>query len=405
MTDEPQSLLLRRIVTLARWRRLILGNTLAVAFVAVIVSLLLPKWYKSTASVFPPQEETFSVGTLSSIVAATTFGMGRTNLPIWATPSDVYAAILKSRSVREDLIRKYDLVKEYKAKNVDEALITLKSRVKVRVGGEGVVSVSVVDKSPERAARMANDLIVLLDARSRDRRRTGAGAVRAFLETRVTDCRDSLARAERSLQRIQEETGILVPEDQARALVESAVQIELGRKMREVELGILRAQVGPEDPDRARLTREIGLFETQLRELEKGGAPDTAAFRVPLAQFPARSAAYARALRDVKIQEALYELLTEQYEQYRIMELRDTPTVQVLDAAVVAEKRFRPIRWLICAIATLLALLLSTWTALIMDGLGRIRRDDPAQWRSLRAVGSSLHPRRWFGGGDDLPAP
>ena len=326
-------------------------------------------------------------------------------MPIWATPSDVYAAILKSRSVREEIIRKYDLVKEYKVENIDEALIVMKSRAKVRVGGEGIVSVTMIDKDAERAAKIANDFITLLDERARDRRRTGAAAVRVFLETRVADCRDSLGNAERAFQRVQETTGILVPEDQARALVESAVQIELGRRMREVELGILRAQVGPADPDRARLTREIGLLETQLGQIEMGGRSDSTAFRVPLAQFPARSAAYARALRDVKIQEALYELLTEQYEQYRILELRDTPTLQVLDTAVPAEKRYRPIRWLICVIATAVAFLLASAIALALDGIERMRRLNPDDYRALGAIGRHLHPKRWFAAGDDLPSP
>lgn len=403
--NDNQPIILDRLASLARWRRLIVLNTAVVAVAAVIVSLILPKWYRSTASVFPPQEETFSLGTLSSIVAATALGPGRSNLPIWATPSDVYAAILKSRSVREEIVRRYGLMEEYKVDTIDEALVTLRSRAKVRVGGEGIVSLTVVDKSAERAARMANDFIVLLDAKSKERRRTSAGAVREFLEGRVAACRDSLAMAERSLQRIQEETGIVVPEDQARALIESAVQIDLGRKMREVQLGMLRAQVGPDDPDRSRLSREIDLMESKLRDMDLGGTADTAAFRVPLSKIPARTVAYTRALREVKIQEAIYEFLTQQLEQYRVNELRDTPTLQVLDTAVPAEKRWRPIRWLICVIATFLAFVFSCLIAWSLDGLERLRRERPEAWASLVSSTRSLHPKRWFSQADDPPGP
>ncbi len=401
--NEEQPILLNRLASLARWRRLIILNTAVVAIAAVIVSLLLPKWYRSTASVFPPQEETFSLGTLSSIVAATALGPGRSNLPIWATPSDVYAAILKSRSVREEIIRRYGLMELYEVDTVDEALLTLRSRAKVRVGGEGIVSITVVDKSADRAAAMANDFVALLDAKSKERRRTSAGAVREFLERRVADCRDSLEMAESQLQSIQEETGILVPEDQARALIESAVQIDLGRKMREVQLGMLRAQVGPDDPDRAKLSREIDLMESKLRDMDRGARSDTASFRVPLSKLPERTVAYTRALREVKIQEAIYEFLTQQLEQYRVNELRDTPTLQVLDAAVPAEKRWRPIRWLICTIATLLAFGASCLLAWSLDGLERMRRDRPAEWASLAASARSLHPKRWFSPADDPP--
>lgn len=405
MTESSGSLLVTRLAALARWRRVILVNTFLVAAVAVAVSFLLPKSYRSSASVYPPQEETFSVGTLSSIVAATAFGQGRQSLPIWASPSDVYAAILKSRSVREEIVRRHDLMKEYKVDTMDDALRSLRSHAKVRVGGEGVVSVSVVDRDPVRAADMANDFITLLDARARERRSTSAGSVRAFLEKRLAECSDSLQAAEAALQTIQEETGILVPDEQAKALVAGAVQIELARKMREVDLGILRAQVGPSDPDRSRLSREVALLEQQLAASDQGTSDERAAYRIPLARFPERAHAYTRALRDVKIQEALYEILAEQYEQYRITELRDTPTVQVLDRAVPAERRYRPIRWLICVIATLLAFGASCALALVLDALERMRRESPGDWNRLRGIGGAMKPRNWFSSGGDLSAP
>jgi uncharacterized protein involved in exopolysaccharide biosynthesis len=126
---------------------------------------------------------------------------------------------------------------------------------------------------------------------------------------------------------------------------------------------------------------------------------------VPLAALPGRSVAYGRALRDLKIQEALYEILTEQYEQYRIQELRDTPTIQVLDRAVPPEKRWRPIRWLICVSATTLAFLFSCLLALALDGLRSWEEEDPSHRRLREAFVSGLHPRRWFRSGHDLPAP
>lgn len=414
MATDERSLILRRLVSLARWRRLILANTLIVAAMAVVVSLLLPKWYRAESSVYPPEEEGFSMRSLTMMLSAAT-GMTSSrpgpSLPLLATPSDVYAAILKSRSVREEVIRRHDLMKEYKSETIDEALRTLKSRTKVRVGNEGIVSLWVLDKDPKEAAAIARDYLQILDAKTRDRRRSSAGAVRAFLEARVADCRDSLSIAENELQRIEEKTGILSPDEQTRALVGGAVQIELGRKMREVELGMLKAQVGPDDPDRTRLAREIDLYRHQLERIDAGsptagaGGDESAPYRVPLSEIPARTAEYGRALRQVKIQDALYTLLIEQLEQYRIMELRDTPTVQVLDAPEPPQKRYRPIRWMICAIATFLAFLFSCGLAFALDDLERIRRRDPERWRTFGAIAAHLHPRRWFSSQSDLPAP
>ena len=114
---------------------------------------------------------------------------------------------------------------------------------------------------------------------------------------------------------------------------------------------------------------------------------------------------FARALRDVKIQELLYQLLAQQFETYRILEMRDTPAVQALDEAVPPEKRYRPIRWLICVIATVLAFVASCLAAFGLDSLAAIRRDNPARWETLRRLGRAWHPGRWFSSDPDLPAP
>ncbi len=405
MTEANLPPILRRLVSLARWRRLILTNTMVVAVAAIIVAMILPKSYRSTATVFPPEEEGLNLRSITTMVAAGGLAPGRQSLPLLATPSDIYAAILKSRSVREEIIRRHDLMTEFKVGTMDEALEILRGCAKIKVGNEGVVAITVTHKDPAKAARIANDFVSLLDVRARDRRRTSAGAVRAFLDSRVADCRDSLATAERALQRVQEQTGILAPEEQIRSLVDAAVQLDLSRRVREVELGMMRAQVGPSDPDRARLAREVDLFAGQLHELDRGKRADSAAYQVPLRELPARTAAYARALRQVKLQESLFEILSEQLEQYRILELRDTPSVQVLDTAVPAEKRWRPVRWLICVIATGLAFVFSCALAWALDGLERLRREEPERYRSLAAVGRALSPRNWFGSGPDLPAP
>jgi uncharacterized protein involved in exopolysaccharide biosynthesis len=84
---------------------------------------------------------------------------------------------------------------------------------------------------------------------------------------------------------------------------------------------------------------------------------------------------YARLLRDVKVQEALYSMLTSQYEQAKIAEARDTPSVQVLDPGVPAEKKSKPIIWLNMLIAGVLALFLGIFLAFFLEYLERMKRE------------------------------
>ena len=96
----------------------------------------------------------------------------------------------------------------------------------------------------------------------------------------------------------------------------------------------------------------------------------------------------------VKVQEAVYEFLMEQYEQYRIQESRDTPTVQVLDRAVPAERKAKPIRWLICVCATVGAFALSLVLAALLEAGARLRREDPARHERLRQALAEMGLRR-----------
>jgi len=384
--------LLDQIVALLRWKRLILVNTLIVAAASVVVALLLPKWYQSTASVFPPEEEALPATSLSGLMSVASLAAGRSSLPLLASPSDVLAAVLESRSVSAEIIERFDLLRVYKADTMEDALESLGRNVRIRVGSEGVVRVRVLDKSAQRAADMANAYVELLDRVNREKRNVSARQAREFIERRLAQNRVELAAAEDSLRSLQERTGAVLPEEQVRTLIASAADAQAELLLREVDLSVLRAQVGPDHPDLRALERQVDALRDRLREVEErsSGAANRVRLgrmlELPLERYPELTLAYVRALRDVRVQEALFELLTEQYERYRIQESRDTPTVQVLDRAVPADRKTKPIRWLICVSATGAAFLLSLLLAAALEAVVRTRREDPGRYDRLRRL-------------------
>lgn len=390
-----------QLLALLRWKRLILVNTLIVAVGSVVVALILPKWYRSTASIFPPEEESFGLGSLSSLVSLSALGAGKSYLPVWASPSDVYASILRSRTVREELIRRFDLVGYFKVADLDHALPILNQRVKIHVGGEGIVLVSVEDPDPVLASKMANTLVELLDKVNREKRSSSAGAAREFIEKRLDENRADLAAAEDSLRALQERTGILIPDDQVRAIVDAGVDLESKLLIKEVELEMLEAQVGPEHPDREALAREVRTLRAKLAELDTGdtgaslvsgttGGDAASRFEIPLDRYPSLALAYLRAMREVTVQEKIYEFLSEQYEQFRIQETRDTPTIHVLDEARPTTIKVRPIRWLICVTATLLAFFVSVLLAVALESLRRLKHNSPDRFERLRRLAAEF---------------
>ncbi len=383
--------LLDLLIALARWKRLILVNTLLVALASVVLVLFIPKSYRAVASIFPPEDDAMSAASIGSLISASGLVGRGSNLPVLATPSDVYAAILRSRTLREELIRRFDLLTAWEERDMDHAIRRFSQTMKVKVGSEGVVSIGVLDREPERAAGIANASIEILDRMNREKRRSSAGQARAFIERRLEENRRDLVAAEDSLREIQKSTQVLVPDRQAEAIISAGAQVEVELLMKEVELGVLEAQLGPTHPDRLARAREVEALRRRMREMESGEGGRTGnRFEIPFARYPDLSLGYVRALRSVKVQEAIFEFLSQQVEQYRIQESRDTPTVQVLDHAVIPTMKAKPVRWLICAAATSIAFLFSLLVASFIEVLRRMRQQAPERFQKLETLGREL---------------
>lgn len=399
------------LVRLLRWRRLILLNTLGVAVLAVVISLLLPNWYEARTSLLPPEEDALTLGSLSRGLGSALAMVGRgslsipggSGLPMWATPSDLLAAILRSRRLREAVIRGENLLPVFKSDNIDEALETFSRRARVRVGAEGVVRLAFADKDPARAAAVANACVRELDAIQRATRHTSAQEVRRFIAARLDSTRVDRTAAEVALRDFQARHGLLVPEEQAKALVTTVAKVEAERLAAIVERDALSRQVGPTHPEVQRAEALARSLEEAKAGLEgrggtagsEGGARSAI---IDLGRLPDLSLAFLRLYRDVETQETLYALLLQMHEQYRIQEVRDTPTIQVLDPAVPPEKKARPHRAVISVTATLLAFLASLGIAVALERLAQVAEEDPSRYaalqRLLRGIGLGLLVRR-----------
>jgi len=424
------------LLRLLRWRKWILINTAVVALVAVVVSLLLPNWYASHVSILPPEEDALDIrgisGNIARAAAALSGGgglsfSGRMNLPMWAVPSDLLAGILRSRRLAERVVAEHDLITVYESDNLDRALETYWKRVRVRVGPEGIVRLRVLDKSPARAAGMAATAVRVLDEIQRETRHAGAGQVRAFVAARLAATAVDLGAAEESLRVFEERFGLLVPEEQARALVQAIADVEAERLAAEVEREALASQVGAEHPEIRRVEARLRSLEAARMTLEGrasgsgfqgaaqgpaaggagaglpagSGAAATEAVRaglIDLGRLPDLSLQFLRRYRAVEVLEALHALLMEMHEQYRILEVRDTPTIQLLDAPAVPIEKDRPHRAVICILAVLLACGAGLGVAAALESLAVVAETDPARHarltRLLRGVGLGFLARR-----------
>jgi len=327
---------LRPLLALLWSYRMPIGGAMLVAAVlAVGIGFLLPRWFRSTAVILPPEESDL-LSNLSLAQRALTkfpaFGvLGET-----FTPADVFKAILRSRTVAEEIADQFGLQRVYRQRSREKTLKELSRHVDVRLNPDGTLAVSVEDRDPKQAAAMAMAYLDGLDRYNIQKRNSQARRTRQFLERRVWET-DSLLRADEALlRRYQERSSVVVPPANNSGL-QAAADLMARKIFLEVRLGVLRSYLR-EDND------EILQTRTELEELKRR-----------LQGLPAVQTDLLRLIRDQKAQEQLYLMLTAELEQARIRETMDTPTIQVLDRARPAERHSRPRKSLLAAGAALIA--------------------------------------------------
>lgn len=333
---------------------LIVGMAMAAS---VAVSLYLPKIYASTTSLLPPQDNSSGgLGMIAQLPGGLSGLAG--GLLGGESTADLWVGILKSQTVLDAIVERLDLMRIYEAKTFEGARNTLRGSAQIKKSKEGILSITVEDKDPNRAAQLAAAFVEELDRVNKSIVMTSGGRMRTFVEGRLDDVKVSLARVEEAVKAFQEEKGAVKLDAQSAAIIGAIGDVKGQLMAKEVELQTLLSFATPQNP-------RVGIVMAQLKELKEGlrgleegrggASPSSEGIFIPTARIPGLALQYARLLREAKIQQTLFELLTQQYEMARIQEAKDSPTVQVLDVARVPEKRVKPKRTLI--------VLLSTFTA------------------------------------------
>jgi uncharacterized protein involved in exopolysaccharide biosynthesis len=362
------------LIVLAKRKSFILkfvGITAVLSFVGV---LLLPNTYTASSKIMPPQQNQ-SMGTMAALsqqlgplAALAGQSMGLRN------PSDLYVAMLRSDSVADSLIDRFSLMSVYKKKLRIDARHRLADQTEISAGKDGVISISVDDRNPQRAADLANGYVDELEKLTKTLNITEAGKRRLFFEHEVKMENDNLADAEVALKQTQEKTGLILLDSQSKAMIASVTSLQAEIAAQEVKVQTMRSFATPENPDLVLAEQQLATMHTQLDRLERGHAKRSVA-DVPIENVPAAGLEYVRKLRDVKYHEALFQLLAKQYEAAKIDEARDSLIVQQLDKAFPPERKSGPHRVIIVVTVIVLAIVLSIMTTFYMEAMDRAKED------------------------------
>lgn len=374
-----------------KWRKIVLLNTLTITMIAVIISLILPPQYTAVATVLPPSDDNMMFGLMSTSVSSGLAGLAKmgASIPGLATPSDLFAAILRSDRIKTTIITKYNLMDVFKTKLLQDALKALDEITKIEVTPEGIISITVKYTDKNLAAEIANAYVEELDSFNNETAMTTGKKYRIFIEERLMATLDTLTQAENALKNFQEKYHTIALDVEIENAIATIAELKSRIIFLEVKRGVLSSGSYYSNPQLYNLNREINELKKQLAELEIGGAQaDTvsfgAGFSIPFSEIPEVSLKYFRLLRDVKVQEAIYELMAQQYEQAKIMELKDTPTVQLLDRANPPERRSFPERKKIVFVVFVLSFFIGVGHAFALEYFAAMKQQKGGEeWRQI----------------------
>lgn len=368
------------VVTWRHWR--LVGSALGIGLcLAVATSLLLPRIYVSTATLIAPKEGT-NTGLLGglAVMSGLVQQAPTVSVPSLTPNRDMLVSILKSRTMAKALVDRHRLRERYRSRYVEDAIKVLDDRVRVLVSKEGVISVRVEDTDPQVAADMANFYVDELDRLVARYGMSEAGNQHSFLTTQLAHARAALDGAEEKLRSFQEKHRAVALQEQTRGAIEAAARLKGEIMLAEVQLQVFRNFATESNPETIALRGRIDELRRQLMKLESSdgvlraaGQRDQRDFTVPLPKVPEVGIELARLMRDVKVQETLVVLLTQQNEQARIAEAKDLPVVQILDRAVPADRQARPRLRLNLAIGGATGLFFGIFLAFFVDYISSYR--------------------------------
>jgi uncharacterized protein involved in exopolysaccharide biosynthesis len=388
--------------------RHMLARVTAIAFAASLaIAFLIPKQYKSTASIMPPDQQNSTAMMLAALVshAGSLGALGSlAGLSGGHASADLFIELLRSGTVSQRLIDRFDLQHVYRKRYRIDAAKHLARITKISESKKsGIITIQVEDTNRERARDLTQGYLDELNQLVLKTNTSAARRERLFIEERLHSVQTALQDAETKLSQFSSKSSAFDIKEQTRAMVDAGARIEAELLVEQSGLQSLR-QIYGDDNIRVRqsqarianLQRELvsmkGAPASTSAELADDSGADltgkgsSAELYPPLRQLPGLAVSYTDLYRRVKVQETVFELLTQQYEMARIAEAKDVPAVSVIDPPGIAEKKSFPPRLLLTLLLTFLSLMVASVLVLVRSHWTGLAGSDPRKEIAVEIV-------------------
>jgi uncharacterized protein involved in exopolysaccharide biosynthesis len=323
--------------------------------IATAIAFLIPARYESTVHLMPPEAQSSPMlGALASKVGGGLATLGGDMLGL-KNSGALFVGILQSRTVEDDLIAKFDLRKVYSAQRWESARDQLANNTEISEDRKsGIITIKVTDKKPQLAADLGQEYVEELNNVVNQMSTSSAHRERVFLEERLKAVQRDLKSAEEEFSQFASKNAAIDIKEQGRAMVDAAAALQGQLIAAQSELEGLRQFYADSNVRVRSIHARIAELRNQLGKIGGKGESSTAvikarseSFYPSIRELPLLGVTYADLYRRSKVQEAVYETLTQEYELAKVEEAKEIPSVKILDPANVPERKSFPPRLLI----------------------------------------------------------
>jgi tyrosine-protein kinase Etk/Wzc len=377
--DNDGLSLIGLLLVVAKHKLIVLGVPFVTAVLIAGYTLTLPNIYTANTKILPPQPAQSAANSMLQQLGGLGSLLGGAGA--LKNSNDLYIAMLKSRTVADNLIRRFELMKLWNTdeKHPSDAYKKLAGVTSIVSGKDGLISIEVDDQDAKRASELANAYVEELFKFTGVIAVTEASQRRLFFERQFRQAKENLAKAEHAARQGLQTGGLVKVDDQGRAMVETTARLRGQITVKEVQIGAMRTFAADHNPDLRLAQQELESLKRELAKIEGAGTGDAAAGR------SGQGIDSLGLLRDVKYYEILFELLGKQFEMAKIDEAKESSVVQVIDRATVPDRKSNPKRAQIVLISAFIAGFFGLLWAFLREAMERAKTDQEQSER-LRSL-------------------
>ncbi|MBM4398953.1 MAG: hypothetical protein FJ041_01295 [Candidatus Cloacimonetes bacterium] len=379
------------LLIFAKQKRIIISITIITAIASVVYSLLTPSIWTSRTSFKPDVQSSgglpISIPGLGDIMSSF---MGSS-----ADEAQNAIIILRSRTLNEDIIHKFNLIPYLKIKDkdslkaMDEALLKVKTDIfGINYNEEnGLISIKVSTKDKQLSLDIANYYLTRLDQYNREQKVTKGKLNRQFLESRVAATRQDIDSLALALKNFQKKNKAIDITTQMSALVSLYSDVVSQKMIADIELEMAKQNYNTDSPLVKELTHKKQIITNRISDLEKSSDKVKPSYLIDIDNIPELTLQYTQLMINLEIQKKVFEYLYPQYEAAKIEELRDMPSIEIIDMPRKAGMRSHPKRAIICVIATLTGFILAL-------GIAYLKHQAEQNRETMKQIKDTLFPKK-----------